>query len=433
MSKTPTAPAVTAGQSDKMQPMRSANVRAITSFLESGIKPTDTPGKLGIELEHQVVHDDLSPVPYRAPHGVAWVLDQLRADYPEVTTDAEGDVLGVARPGAAVTIEPAAQIELSAGPFERLADAAAVFESFERHLDGILHPVGQRLLAQGYHPTATARSLPLIPKQRYDFMNRYLSATDTCGPCMMRGSASTQVSIDYTSEADALRKLRVAYALVPLIALMCDNAPVFEGAPRTRKLVRTYIWRHMDADRSGLVPGALDEGFSFERYAAYVLDTPAILVPDGADGWRYTEQTFGEVYAEVPMERADVEHAVSMLFPDVRLKTYIEIRPADSMPVPYAIAYAALIKGLFYEPANLDALDELFTGVNAITFEAAKDDLMARGYDAVVYGRPAAELCDRVVALAQQGLADDERDYLSPLAELVTRRTTLADLAEQSA
>lgn len=419
------------GDAAASQPMRSHNVSALVDFFKSGIKPQGSHGKLGIELEQAIVHDDGSPVSYSEDHGVAWLLEQLRGDYPDATVDSEGDLLGVARPSEAITIEPAAQIELSAGPFESLQDASDVFKGYIDAVDKRLKPQGMHLVAQGYHPSAKARSLELIPKQRYDFMNRYLGAKDIYGPCMMRGSASTQVSIDYTSEQDCLRKMRIAYALVPLLSLICDNAPVFESQPRSRKLVRTDIWRHTDPDRCGLVPGALDEDFTLERYAEYVLDTPAIVVPGEGGTWRYSEQTFGELYAEQAMTRKDVEHAVSMQFPDVRLKTYLEIRPADSMPVPYVVAYAALIKGLFYREESLSALEKLFDGVDAASFERAKDRLMEQGYDAEVYGRPAAELCDDIMALAESGLDEQDRSFLEPLAKLVGQRVTLADLAER--
>ena len=133
------------------------------------------------------------------------------------------------------------------------------------------------------------------------------------------------------------------------------------------------------------------------------------------------------------MTRAEVEHAVSMFFNDVRLKTYVEIRPADAMPIPYVIAYAALIKGLFYDAASLDALDALFANVRAPDVEIAKKDLMAQGYDAEVYGQPAGRLCDKVLAIAECGLDDDDAAFLAPLARLIERRTTLADLAEAEA
>ncbi|QOS67494.1 glutamate--cysteine ligase [Eggerthella guodeyinii] len=413
------------------QPARESNINAIVSYFESGIKPFGGPGELGIELEQIVVHDDLSPVSYSGEHGVAWVLHQLEADYPRTTTDEHGDLLGVARQSEAVTIEPAAQIELSAGPFADLATAREAFDGFAQRLASILEPVGERALPVGYHPTATARSLELIPKRRYQFMNLYLGERDTYGPCMMRGSASTQVSIDYTSTADCLRKLRLAFALVPVLSLISDNTPTFEGKPREHQLVRTDIWQHVDNDRCGLVPDVLDPAFDLRRYAEYILDTVAILIPCHKEQWCYSDRTFGDIYATRTMTRAEVEHAVSMFFTDVRLKTYIEIRPADAMPIPYVIAYAALIKGLFYAPESLDALDELFADVRRADYLAAQGDLMARGYEAEVYGKPAAALCDRVMEIAQHGLADDEREFLEPLADLVARRVTLADLAER--
>ncbi|MFR1638872.1 MAG: glutamate-cysteine ligase family protein [Eggerthellaceae bacterium] len=148
----------------------------------------------------------------------------------------------------------------------------------------MLEPAGEKALAIGYHPSATARSLELIPKRRYQFMDLYLGERDIYGPCMMRGSASTQVSIDYTSTADCLRKLRLAFALVPVLSLICDNAPVFEGAKRERKLVRTAIWQHVDEDRCGLVPDVLDPDFDLRRYAAYILDTVASSSPASSSG-----------------------------------------------------------------------------------------------------------------------------------------------------
>lgn len=413
------------------QPARSSNVDAIVSYFESGITPADEPGELGIELEHTLVHDDMSPVSYSERYGVEWLLGRLEADFPSTTRDPEGDLLGVARPGEAVTIEPAAQVELSAGPYRCLDEALETFEAFERKLSSVLEPHGERALTVGYHPSAKALDLELIPKRRYKFMNLYLGEKGPFGPRMMRGSASTQVSIDYWSTADCLRKLRLAFALVPLFSLMCDNAPVFEGEPRTHELVRTEIWQHCDPDRCGMVPGVMDPAFDLRGYAEYILDTPAILIPCRKEQWCYSERTFGEIYAERTMTRAEVEHAVSMFFNDVRLKTYIEIRPADAMPVPYVVAYAGLVKGLFYNASNLDALDELFAGVDAAAVDAAKDALMERGYEAEVYGRPVAELVDEIVRLARRGLAEGERRYLEPLARLAEQRVTLADLAER--
>ena len=409
--------------------VREQNIAAIAAYIESGAKTT--PGALGIELEHVIVREDGSPVPYSGTDGVQSVLCALRADYPDATLDAEGDLLGVARPGEAVTIEPAAQIELSAGPFHELSAAKVCFERFEDTLGAALSNVRAKTAQVGYHPTTRAMDMELIPKKRYACMNRYLGAISPFGPCMMRGSASTQVSIDYTDAADCLRKYRLASALVPVLSLICDNSPVFEGKPRTRKLVRTKIWQECDPDRCGIVPGAVSSGFSLSDYARWVYDTPAILVPDGQGGWREDARPFSEIYAARPMTREEVEHALSMVFPDVRLKTYLEVRPADAMPVPYVIAYAALIKGIFYCKESLAAAERLVADPTEDDIAAAKEALMARGYDAEVYGRPVGKLAEALVEAARSGLRVDEQPYLNPLAKLVSARETLADIAER--
>lgn len=432
MNTTATKIGFNATQTSAAQPARETNLDTLVAFFESGIKPSGSHGKLGIELEQIIVKEDGSPVSYSEDHGVAWLLGELSATYPEKTTDDEGDLLGLARSGEAVTIEPAAQLELSAGPFDDLSCAVDVFSDFQTRVIDILKPVHKRIMAIGYHPTSSARDLELIPKQRYEFMNKYLSEADCYGPCMMRGSASTQISIDYTSAEDCLRKMKIAYALVPLLSLICDNSPIFEGARRKHKLIRADIWRHVDNDRCGLVPGIFDESFTLRDYAAFVLDCPAIVTPSKNGGWEYSTKTFGEIYAQEALQQSDIEHAVSMQFPDVRLKTYIEIRPADSMPVPYVIAYAALIKGLFYSEKSLSKLDDLFAGVTESAYEAAKDALMERGYEATVYGDAAATLCDAIVEIASDALDDNDRSHMQPLIDLVSRRITLADMAEGS-
>ena len=160
--------------------MHDRNVDAIAAFIESGCIADE--GALGIELEHIIVREDGSPVNYSGEDGIQGTLEVLRADYPQATYDAEGDLLGVARPGEAVTIEPAAQVELSAGPFHELASAKACFEQFEEKLCGVLAQKHGKLAKAGYHPTARATSLELIPKQRYEYMNRYLSAVSPFGP-----------------------------------------------------------------------------------------------------------------------------------------------------------------------------------------------------------------------------------------------------------
>lgn len=409
------------------QPAREQNIQALVDYFESGVKASCE--NVGIELEHTIVKNEgLAPVSYSEEHGVRWILEQLQKQYPEALMDGD-DLVGVARPGEAVTIEPAAQLEISAGPFGSLSEANAVLGRFEGTLAKIVGEQGMTALLLGYHPSAKATELELIPKRRYRFMNEYLGAIGPFGPRMMRGSAATQVSIDYCSVDDCLRKMRLASILTPLLSLISDNALHYEGGLREHYLVRTEIWNECDPDRCGLVPGVLDPDFSLRRYAEYVLDTPAILVPDAQERWRATSQTFGEVYAETPMERADVEHALSMFFNDVRLKTYVEIRPADAMPVKYAVAYAALIKGIFYSEHNLQSYLDMFATVTETDVADAKTVLMRDGWKAEVYGRPVHELLEQVVTSAKLALPEEDRAFLEPLAALAFKGVSLAELA----
>lgn len=332
---------------------------------------------------------------------------------------------------ANITLEPAAQMEVSAGPFANLDDALACIQRFEAHVAAAAQDAIE-VMAIGYHPTTRACDLELIPKQRYRIMNEYLGAISMYGICMMRGSAATQVSLDYTSVEDCLRKLRLANALVPVLSLLCDNSPVFEAEVRPYQLVRTKIWEKCDPARCGTVPGVMDANFSLHAYAEYILDTPAMVdVSTGTP--RISSTALGDIYAHTPMTEADVEHALSVFFTDVRLKRYIEIRPADSMPAEYTVAYAALLKGLFYCDASLDAMNALFAHVTAADIARAKAELMQSGYQAQVYGQPVSALADQVISLAAAGLAGHDVELLQPLAALVAMRKTLADLAIEQA
>ncbi len=410
----------------KEQTARQDNIDALVDYFKSGIKPD--PKALGIELEYTLVHTDGKPVSYSSEFGQRWLLKELEQYFPNEMLDGDGDLIGLARNGSTVTLEPAAQVEYSAGPFTDLQVAMDSFKAFEGEVTDLIASHDIEMLSPGYHPTARAIDLELIPKIRYDYMNEYLGAISMFGICMMRGSAATQVAIDYSSMEDCLRKLKIASACVPIFSLMCDNSPMFEGSIRNHELVRTEIWQKCDPDRCGIVRRIMDNSFTLEDYAAYILDTPAII--DISSGKQeFSEKTFGEIYADKVMQRADIEHALSMFFNDIRLKTYIEIRPADAMPIEYVVAYAALIKGLFYDEGSLAHLENLFSTVTETDIANAKISLMEEGYYARVYGHPVSELADELISLASTALDEKDNELLKPLAYLVANRTTLATIA----
>ncbi len=388
--------------------------------------------KLGFELEHVLLHARTNePVSYSEPRGVHDILKRLAPAYDRELLDGD-DVIGLVRDGQTITIEPAGQLEISAGPFARVGEIEAAYAAFRSQLDPIMDEFSVVTPLLGYNPSACARDLELIPKYRYECMTKFLGAQAYEGICMMRGTCSLQISVDFHDEADAIKKLRVAQKLAPILSLISDNSPVFEREKRPCRLVRTMVWARMNQDRVGTVPGSLERGFSFVDYADYILSREAILVPDANEpsGWRYVgNQTFEEIYAEREMSVAEIEHALSMVWPDARLKNFVEIRPADAMPIEYCLGYTALVQALFYNPSTLDELDSMLSDVSENDVRQAKDALMETGYDAQVYGRPVSSWVGTLFELAEGVLGSEERAYLEPLGSLVSRRVTLADLA----
>lgn len=407
---------------------RSVNRDKIVEFFEKGDKYTR---KLGFELEHVLLRKGSGePVSYSEPNGVRDLLKRLACYYDEELRD-EGDIIGLSRPGETITIEPAGQLEISAGPFESVTDIERTYLDFRHRLDPILEEFGIETPMLGYNPAAKASDLELIPKFRYDCMTKFLGEQAYEGICMMRGSASLQVSIDFRNEADALRKLRIAEIIAPILALICDNSPMFEGEERTCNMVRTRIWAGMNQDRVGTVPGSLDVGFTFADYADYILTREAILVPDeqAECGWRYVgNQAFEDIYADREMTQAEIEHALSMVWPDARLKNFVEIRPADAMPIEYCLAYAVLIRALFYSDRNLDVLESLLSNVTESKVRQAKALLMESGYGAEIYGRSVEFWADLLMVLASGSLEEGEWIYLEPITSMVKYRFTLAGI-----
>lgn len=409
------------------------NVDRIVERLQAGCKDEQL---LGVEFENILVkRDSYEPVTYSEPKGVLEVLRRLSAHYDELLAE-DGHVLGLAnkKNAARVTLEPGAFVEYSSAPLATVGEVESAFRGFRKQLLPILDDLDLTLAELGYHPQARSRNMELIPKKRYLAMNRYLTMFGRFGSCMMRCAAALQVNIDYSSEADAVRKIRIATGLAPLFALLTDNSPIFEGRRTKQHMARTMVWANYDATRVTVVPGTFDEDFGFRSYAEYVYNMESIIVPEG-DDWRYSgEETFAEAYSDKPMEERDVLHALTMVFPDARLKGVLEIRPADALPLPYAMAYVALIKGLFYSDTNLELLEKELEGLSESSVEQAKRLLIRDGFSADLSGldgygasgRTPREWLVHLFDLASCSLDDSESVYLQPLLGVAERGRTLA-------
>lgn len=400
------------------------HVESMVNFYKSGIKSNSQ--KLGVELEYTLVYDDNSQVKYFDEFGQKWLMENMLEFYPEKILDEQKNLIGIKNERDSITLEPAGQFELSAGPFEKLEEVFEAFETFQKRVNALVEPHGIKMLAIGYHPKCKAEELVIIPKVRYELMTKYFLKNSPKGIRMMRGTGSTQVSIDYSSEADCIRKLRLAYVLTPLFAILCDNTPVFEGEKRTHHIMRTQVWEDCDPRRCGAMPGIFEDSFSFEKCAELVLNTQAMFEMDGDDG-HLTNKTTSEVYGDKEMNNDDCAAACSHLFNDVRLKNFIEIRPADALPTNMEVAYVALIKGVFYSEEALSSIEDYFGPQSETSFEEAKRNLEEKGLSGEVYGMPATTACKKLLDVASLGLDKDEKKYLEPLFDVVSNKKTLAD------
>lgn len=399
------------------------NLEALVGVLERGDK--DPAGKkIGFELERILIDRAGATVPFTGEHGVGALLEELartRSEDEHVLID--GHLLGLSyrvetatEPVAvSVSLEPAAQIEISAGPAHSVQALYEAVCAFDAEVERACAAIGldARLVPVGYNPVvASPLDLKLIPKERYHDMDAYLSRRGRYARDMMRCTASTQVSLDYEDEADCARIYRLATLLGPVFAFLFDNAPVFRGKP-SAGMARSRIWHHVDVDRCGIVPGAL-EGLSFEDYILWVSNVKPILFTDAhhvtvATGDRYSR----DIMSERPLAASELMHLLSMVFPNVRLKGFVELREMDSLPPRLAAACTSFTGALFYDKCLKAKLaDRLaarlphgFEGVDENDAVVARLHLEEQGWDAKVYGMPIAELVDALVDIAHENVA----------------------------
>ncbi|MDE6606489.1 MAG: hypothetical protein K2K54_01850, partial [Lachnospiraceae bacterium] len=235
----------------------------------------------------------------------------------------------------------------------------------------------------------------------------------TMGKNMMRATASVQVSLDYTDEADFVEKYRLACILSPIFALITDNSSVFEGKETEKRMVRTIIWNHTDPVRCGIFPHTFNKCFGYRVYAEYLYEHPPILVIDGEGHAVFTgNKKACEIYHDREMTEKEVEHLLSMYFPDVRLKNYIELRAGDSMELPLALAYAALVKTVFYTDGIRKELCSFFGSVSREDIEAAKLSLIDQGSQGMAYGRTAAEIIEKLISEVKKYPTEENKRYI---------------------
>jgi len=375
--------------------------------------------KIGVEFEHFVIDlDSLRTISYYGKGGVAETLkDMEKLGYDLVY---EGDhILGLKKGAKTVTLEPGSQLELSVEAVWDIKLLEKEYIEFLKDIIPLLDKKNQGLITTGYHPVTKIDEIKLLPKQRYDFMFDYFKTRGSHAHNMMKGTAALQFAMDFKSEKDYVKKFRVVNALSPVLFAIFENAYYFEGEVCAKHNIRSHIWVNCDSDRSGLVEGALEDDFGYERYAEYILNRPPIFINKDGEEIFTGRKKVREVFDPENYQVEELEHILTMFFPDVRTKGYIEIRMMDAVPYPLNFAAMALFKGLIYDEDNLEKLYKYTKDITIEDVDKAKAEMLDLGMEAKLRDKSLLEIGRYITRLSQEGLSPEEVHYLKPLGDML--------------
>jgi len=344
--------------------------------------------------------------------------------------------------GGAISLEPGGQFELSGAPVETVHQTCSELMAHLAQLREIARPLGIGFLGLGMSPKWTLAQTPVMPKSRYKIMTAYMPKVGTRGLDMMYRTCTVQTNLDYSSEADMVKKLRVSLALQPVATALFANSPFTEGKPNGFLSYRSEVWRDTDNQRAGMLPFAFEPGMGFERYVDYALDVPMYFVKRedeyiDTSGLSFRDLLAGKLprHGNLRATQSDWANHVSTIFPEVRLKRYLEMRGSDGGPWRRLPALPAFWAGILYDDVSLDAAWDSVKGWSAQERQQLRDDVTRQGFAATVRGRSMLELAKACLALAHAGLqrrkrldqeGRDETRYLAPLDEFVARGITPA-------
>ncbi|QIB34194.1 glutamate--cysteine ligase [Ancylobacter pratisalsi] len=417
----------------------------LVAWLEAGCK---APSKFRIGTEHEkfpFTLDGHNPVPYAGENGIRALLEGMQA-LNEWEPILEGEtIIGLADTigGGAISLEPGGQFELSGAPLASIHETCAEVNSHLEQVRAVATPFGFGFLGLGMSPKWTLAETPVMPKGRYRIMSNYMPKVGSYGLDMMYRTCTVQVNLDFASEADMVKKLRVGLALQPIATALFANSPFTEGKPNGFLSFRSEIWRDTDNNRAGMLPFAFEEGMGFERYVDYALDVPMYFIKRGERYIDVAGSSFRDLLAHkhsaVPGEGATVSdwaNHLSTIFPEVRLKRFLEMRGADGGPWANLCALPALWTGLLYDTTSLDAAWELVKDWSTAQRQALRDDVPRLALKAEIAGRSVLEVARDVVDIARQGLkrrdvrdsqGRDETRFLGPLDDILAAGQTPAE------
>lgn len=422
----------------------------LSQYLSDGCKPKEN-WRIGTEHEKfGYCKDTLLPIPYKGERSVLAVLEGLRDSHGWEPVLEAGNIIGLQKDGANVSLEPGGQLELSGAPLETIHETCDEVNVHLREVKDIADKVGVGFIGLGAAPEWSYEQMPMMPKGRYELMVDYMDRVGTMGKSMMFRTCTVQVNLDFSSEADMVQKMRVAIALQPVATALFANSPFFDGKVNGHKSWRSRVWRDLDPARTGMLPFVFDDGFGFEAWVQYALDVPMYFVyRDGkyinALGMSFRDFLDGKLPAlpgEVPTLSDWADH-LTTAFPEARVKQFIEMRGADGGPWRRLCALPAFWVGLTYDQGALDAAWDLVKDWDAETREALRVAASEDGLQAEVGTIKMRDLARQVVEISEQGLkararsgagglVPDETHFLNALNESIESGQVPADeLLEQ--
>ena len=417
----------------------------LVTYLEEGCKPKSE-WRIGTEHEKfGYVADTKLPLPYDGRCSIKAMLEGMRDEFGWTGVSEDGNLIGLEKAGANVSLEPGGQLELSGAPLATLHETC---DEVNRHLcevRTIADRIGAAFMGIGAAPEWLHDQMPVMPKGRYKLMTEYMERVGRYGVQMMYRTCTVQVNLDFSSEADMIQKLRVALALQPVATALFANSPFFEGRKVDHMSWRSRVWRDLDADRTGMLPFVFDDGFGFEAWAEYALDVPMYFVyRDGryldARGMSFRDFLRGRLPAlpgELPLTSDWADH-LTTIFPEARIKRFIEMRGADGGTWHRLCALPALWVGVVYDQASLDAAWDLARDWDEQTRESLRIEASRNGINGNVAGLNLHDLATEVLAISEHGLRArakhaagqpmvDESHFLDAIREILETRMSPAD------
>jgi len=405
--------------------------RQLVEFHEAGNKP---PSEWRVGTEHEKFvfrRADLKRVPYEGPDGIGELLQRMTRFGWEPVLE-KGNIIALKNDArCSITLEPGGQFELSGAPLETVHQTCEEVHEHLRQVREVCDELGLGMIGLGFDPVSRRDEVPWMPKGRYRIMRDYMPKKGRLGLDMMLRTCTVQANLDYRSETDMVRKFRASLALQPLAVALFATSPFVEGRPSGHLSYRSLVWTDTDPDRCGTLPFVFEDGFGFERYVDYLLDVPMYFVyRDGtyidASGQSFRDFMAGRLPAlpgELPRIGDWADH-MTTAFPEVRLKTYLEMRGADGGPWRRLCALPALWVGLLYDGAALDAACDLVADWTEEEREAMRRDVPRLGLETPHRSRNLRDIALEVLEMAREGLhrrarrdlcGEDETHHLDAL------------------